>query len=108
MGGIFAAGLARLIGIGVVVAVVTGGFGLLRGSVANDGPPNVPLHVLDACNAAKVAADPSGLMTGTHTAYDQSGADARVTFEASSGSTWTCLYQPATGSASISGFEAFE
>ena len=39
MGGLLTAGAARLIGIGVVIAVTTGGFGLLRGGVGTDGPP---------------------------------------------------------------------
>ena len=104
-GGIVAAGVARIIGIGAVIAITSGGFGLFRASIGNDGPPNVAVHVLEACQDAKLALDPLGLAIGTHNAYEQAGASSRITFEGPADTTWTCVYEPGSGSARIEGLD---
>lgn len=96
-------GIGKLIAIALMLAFTTGAFGLFQANLGNDGAPNVPTHVLDACASAKANVDPQNLRTGTHVAYEQVGSQERVTFETSGGTQWTCLYDPSTATALIQG-----
>lgn len=100
-GGLLAAGAARLIGVGIAIAIATSGFGLFRANVGNNGPPNVPAHVLDECYQALAATGPVGVSFGNHYAYEQSGVDSIVKFRATDGSEFTCRWNAATYTASI-------
>lgn len=100
-GGLMAAGAARLIGVGIAIAIATSGFGLFQANVGNDGPPNVPSHVLDACYEALAVTAPAGVSYGAHHAYEQSGTDSLVRFRATDGSSFTCRWNAPTFTASI-------
>ena len=96
--GVAAWGAARVIGLLVAIAFTTGGFGLFAANLGNDGPPNVPTHVLDACNLARIH---SGLAYSAHYAYEQQGANQLVRFRTSDDMPWDCLWNPASATASI-------
>ena len=101
IGGLLAAGLVRLVGAGIAIAIGTAGFGLFQANVGDDGPPNVPGHVLDACYQALNDANPAGVSYGSHYAYEQSGGDSLVRFRATDRSEFTCRWDDFTWTASI-------
>lgn len=100
-GGLLAAGTARVVVGLVILAITTGGFGFFV-DLSNDGPPNVPTHVLDACRAARLDADLAASI-GRHVDYRQDGGDQVVTFETPAGDEWTCRGNPSAGWATVNG-----
>jgi len=91
--------LVRIIAFAVIAAFATGGGARVFDAVSDlfgDDAPNVPVHVLDACNEARRAAEGAAASYGTAYAYEQTldGA-SEVRFRTSQGFEWDCRWDPA-------------
>jgi hypothetical protein len=100
-GGLVAAGTARVVLGLVILAITTGGFGFFV-DLSNDGPPNVPDHILDACRQARVESR-LGASVGSHIDFQQDGSDQLVTFRTPSDEEWTCRWNASARWATVEG-----
>lgn len=90
--------IARLAAIGVIVLFATGSAGALVsriGDLFEDEPPNVPGHILDACNEALGAElGPTASFGRPYRFLQLAGGDSEVSFRSSQGFEWDCRWHP--------------
>ena len=82
----------------IVGAIIAVGFGLGVVGVLTSEAPNVPQHVLQACDDSLHQAEGPAASFGKVTAYDAVGVSSQeLHFETTQGWTWFCTYDSDAG-----------
>lgn len=97
--------LVRAIAFVVIGLFIAGGPGRVFDAVSNlfgDDPPNVPVHVLDACNEAlRVELGPAASYGTAYEYLQATDGTNEVRFRTKQGFEWDCQWDPATFEAEI-------
>jgi len=102
-----AAGVRRFIVYAVLAAVLFGGAGrqIIEGFVdgfSDDSAPNIPVHILDACNEAFAEQEGPAASFGQPYEYVQRfDGDEEISFRTAQGSEWDCRWSPTNATAVI-------